>query len=230
MTRSNHEIESEFSKIYHNHSWGGGSLSGPGSDLRLVRPYLGVLRRFLADPKLDIKTIVDIGCGDWAFSRTIDWGDRHYTGIDIVPGVVENLQKTYGSSNRVFVRMNFLEMDPPPADLVIIKDVLQHLSNESILHFLSRTLGRYRYALVTNDYRRYILSFGGRLIPKIEIRSARNVDVADSGYRPIALSAPPFSMSADRVLSYGNCWYSKQAINYYVKETLLWRNQGADHG
>jgi hypothetical protein len=28
-----------------------------------------------------------VGCGDWSFSRSIDWGMATYVGIDVVPDV-----------------------------------------------------------------------------------------------------------------------------------------------
>jgi hypothetical protein len=49
----------------------------------------------------------------------------------------------------------FLSQVPPGGDLLLIKDVLQHLSNHSVQEFLEKVLPRYRYALITNDIARY---------------------------------------------------------------------------
>jgi hypothetical protein len=66
----------------------------------------------------------------------------------------------------------------PAAELLISKDVLQHLSNELVHKFIRNNLrkGKYKWVILTND------------------RGRENRDVASGGYRAIDLTAPPFEL------------------------------------
>lgn len=117
-------------------------------------------------------SVVDAGCGDWDFSRLIDWGGARYLGIDISNVVIERL-KTH-RSDRFEFQMGDITEDLPPADLLICKDVLQHLPIELVNKFIRNNLkkGKYRWALITND----ALAAGG------------NKDTNTGDYRRIDLS------------------------------------------
>src|SRR5262245_8013461 len=84
--------------IYARGIWGGGS--GPGSDPVYVQPYMAYLHAFLDHNR--ISSVVDIGCGDWQFSQHIDWGERSYLGIDVVPSVISANQRRFGRPSRTF--------------------------------------------------------------------------------------------------------------------------------
>jgi hypothetical protein len=68
--------------------------------------------------------------------------------------------------------------DLPAADLLIIKDVLQHLSNELVHKFIKNNLrkGKYKWVILTND------------------RSSENRDIRTGSHRRIDLTAPPFEV------------------------------------
>jgi SAM-dependent methyltransferase len=113
----------EFAKIYREHVWGGTSRSGPGSDPEVLRPDAEPLSNFLRER--NIRSVVDVGCGDWALGRTLDWTGIDYTGVDIVPEVIEMLNATYGSSSVRFLCRDLVADELPCAELCMIKDVLQ---------------------------------------------------------------------------------------------------------
>lgn len=73
---------------------------------------------------------MDVGCGDWQFSQAIDWGTIKYIGYDIVKQVVKANRKKFGTRLISFIHGNGVQCDLPMADLLICKDVLQHLPNE----------------------------------------------------------------------------------------------------
>jgi SAM-dependent methyltransferase len=73
--------------------WGG--HSGDGSLPYWTIEYRTFLERFLH--MNNIRSVVDIGCGDWQFSRFINWGNIRYVGLDVVPSVVDANQKIFGS-------------------------------------------------------------------------------------------------------------------------------------
>jgi 2-polyprenyl-3-methyl-5-hydroxy-6-metoxy-1,4-benzoquinol methylase len=83
-----------------------------------------MLQAFLRDNA--VRSVVDVGCGDWQFSRLIDCSGLDYRGFDVVPAVIEAHRAAFG---REGVRFDLLEdfAALPEADLVLRKDVLQHL-------------------------------------------------------------------------------------------------------
>ena len=115
-------MEESFSKIYSKNIWGGGS--GSGSKMtRNNKKYIEILQGILA--KYEIKTICDIGCGDWEFSQFIDFGEREYLGIDCVLSVIEEDRERFkGDTIRFEHKTIGDDYIPEGYDLIIIKDVI----------------------------------------------------------------------------------------------------------
>ncbi|MEQ8767099.1 MAG: class I SAM-dependent methyltransferase [Planctomycetota bacterium] len=179
------EMKDRFEEIYAKNAWRHGS--GSGSLPKHTRGYVKRLQRFLKDRS--IRSVVDFGCGDWQFSQSIDWSGLHYTGFDIVSSVIEENRARFttpGVEFRLFGG-DFAEL--PDADLLIVKDVLQHWSNEAIHRFLP-VLSRYKYSLVTNCVN-----------PTGE---TENVDIEDGGFRYLDLRRPPFGVAADDIYAFTN--------------------------
>lgn len=132
-------MQAIFTEIYNKKAWGshidGRGSSGPGSRVDIVEPYIQFLQNFLQ--LNDIKSVVDIGCGDWQFAKHIKWDGIDYTGIDIVESVVSYNQDNYSSENVHFMQADFTQGVEKKADVYIIKDVLQHVDNKSLEKFLS---------------------------------------------------------------------------------------------
>ncbi len=84
-----------FSRIYETSAWGGGS--GPGSDPANATAYLARLRAFIRTHS--VKSIVDLGCGDWRLMREVDLTEIDYLGIDVVPSVVDTNNARFGGTN-----------------------------------------------------------------------------------------------------------------------------------
>ena len=181
----NKQLQERFSTIYATDEWGGGS--GEGSFAVHTRGYGGFLERFARQK--NISSIVDIGCGDWQFSRLIDWGESRYLGVDVVPAVIEANRRQFGSDKVDFQLYDGDFSSLPAADLVIIKDVLQHLSHARINDFLA-TLPRYKFALITNC-----------INPAGE---TENRDIPDGGFRQLDLQRPPFELEAEEVYRFSN--------------------------
>lgn len=196
-----------FEHIYRNDLWHGGS--GPGSLPRVNRPYVRFLQGFLRHNR--IRTVVDLGCGDWQFSRRIAWGETRYLGLDVVPHVLEDNRRRYG---RATVTFDVSPGDPnemPAADLLIVKDVFQHLSNEKVHAYLG-VFTKFKYVLVTNCFQKS--------------KHLMNTDIADGGFRPVDLRLSPFALPMASVLEFG----MKRIFNPWrfefttpgVKEVFLW--------
>lgn len=198
------DIENAFTQVYESAGWAANSegqgCSGPGSNLENTRLYRVFLQAFLQDH--NIRSVVDVGCGDWEFSQTIDWKGINYTGFDVVKYVIESNRKRFGSDHIQFVHGDATSMNLPKADLLICKEVLQHLSTEDVQRFLKQ-LPKFKYCLLTNDV-------------NPQTFTSENRDICPPGYRTLDLTKPPFNLIGEKVLSY-------QANSQYkeMKQVLL---------
>jgi SAM-dependent methyltransferase len=175
------ELDKVFSTIYAQGVWGNGS--GAGSDPANVEEYVRFLQDFIRDRS--IRSIVDCGCGDWQLMRHIDLSGVDYLGIDLVPDVLARNQAEFGRPGVRFELGNFTEMALPAADLLLCKDVLQHLPDRNVFRFLAG-LDRFKFALLTNDLGR---------------NADRDATLAASSWHfaPIDLTAAPFNLRAREV-------------------------------
>lgn len=199
--------EELFSEIYDSQIWGvnaDGGLSGEGSSLDNSEEYRNFLEHLLHS--LKIRSVIDAGCGDWIVSCEIDWEGIEYTGYDVVPFLIEKNTLKYGSEHISFVHADLLAADLPPADLLICKDVLQHLSNQDVHDFIQQ-LSKFKYCLITNDVNK-------------NTQSSRNSDICTGGYRTLDLTRAPFFVKARKVLTYASGSGLKQIL-------LIEREEGA---
>jgi SAM-dependent methyltransferase len=168
-----------FNRIYAEGTWGkdvaGKGTSGTGSTLAITREYRAYVEDFLK--KHNVKSVIDAGCGDWGFSSAVDWGDASYLGIDIASDVIAAVRSKH-ETDKIKFQVGDITDELPAADLLISKDVLQHLSNELVHKFIRNNLrkGKHKWVILTND------------------RGSRNRDVASGGHRAIDLAAPPFEV------------------------------------
>ncbi len=174
-----HPLTSTFNRIYTEGTWGkdvaGKGTSGTGSTLEITREYRAYVEDFMK--KHSVKSVVDAGCGDWSFSRAIDWGGASYLGVDIASDVIARLRNQH-EEGQIKFQVGDITDELPAADLLISKDVLQHLSNALVRKFIRNNLrkGKYKWVILTND------------------RGSENRDIANGGYRAIDLSSPPFEV------------------------------------
>jgi SAM-dependent methyltransferase len=174
-------LTSTFNRIYSEGTWGrdgtGTGTSGSGSTLEITREYRAYVEDFIKTH--EVKSVVDAGCGDWGFSNAINWGDASYLGVDIASDVIETVRKKY-EKGKIRFQVGDITEDLPAADLLISKDVLQHLSNELVHTFIRNNLrqGKYKWVILTND----------RTGPR------QNLDTQPGGHRPIDLAAAPFNV------------------------------------
>lgn len=194
------ESEDAFSNIYKHKVWGtneeGEAHSGGGSTLSNTIVYRAFLQNFLKE--YGIKSVVDAGCGDWEFSKTIDWTGIEYTGCDVVKSVVQNNKRKYGKGNIRFLHIDATQSTLPNGELLICKDVLQHLSNALVSKFLLNAC-QFRYCLITNDVDDKTLT-------------ADNIDIPVGSSRLIDLTKPPFNLNGSKVLTYRTSCGMKQVL------------------
>lgn len=189
-----------FSDIYREDRWKGGS--GPGSKQEFTGPYIRYIQRFIRER--GIRSVVDFGCGDWQFSREIDWSGVQYRGIDAVPDMIARNREKFQAPHITFEQGNETLLKHCRADLLLIKDVLQHWPNGRIRKFLG-LLRNFRYALITNCAFEH---------PEL------NQEIKIGDFRPLDLRKPPFSIQAAEVLRFRTPEHPEGFLNKLV---LLWK-------
>jgi len=146
-------MENIFINIYDKNIWGKGSGSGSNVSKDTLK-YIQLLESIITNPEYNIKNICDVGCGDWEFSKFINFGDTEYLGIDCVESVVLKNQETNQQNNIKFehktIGDNYI---PKNYDLIIIKDVIQHWTDEDILNYFNQILINNKYVFCTNGYK-----------------------------------------------------------------------------
>jgi hypothetical protein len=195
-----------FDDIYKGDAWGFGS--GHGSLPSVTKTYRKFIEDFIREN--DIKKVVDYGCGDWQFSRLINWGEATYTGLDIVDSVVQRNTTNYGSDSISFQTIKPGESKLPKGDLLISKDVLQHLAEAEIQAFIRDVLPRYKFALITNC-----------VIPVETL----NASIVSGEFRPLDLRKKPFGVNGAVVHAFtGPKVFSRSTRSFFPswkKQVLL---------
>lgn len=220
---------SVFDEIYREGFWGNGS--GGGSSLEASKQYVQFLKKFLK--RYQIKRIVDVGCGDWQFMRYVDLTGIDYTGVDAAKTVITANERAFGSANIRFAHFEGNYSVVPPADLLLCKDVLQHLDTESVCSLAKSLIPRFRYSLVTNDVPKRSLL--GKMIDKLKYKNllevyGLNKEIDNGDYRLLDLRMPPYLLKANVVLEWeANRHSVLQRIinpkNTLVGETCEWRKR-----
>jgi hypothetical protein len=192
--------EEVFTYMYKHKQFGknskGEAHSGGGSTMERTALYREFLQEFLK--VFNIHSVVDMGCGDWEFSQAIDWSGIDYKGYDVVKSVINKNRKKYETDHIHFKQCDGVYEELPIADLLICKDVLQHLPNEDILAFIQQ-LPKFKYCLITND-----------VDPITETSS--NPNIKRGGFRPVDLTQPPFSLKGIKILTYMSDTVPKQVL------------------
>jgi 2-polyprenyl-3-methyl-5-hydroxy-6-metoxy-1,4-benzoquinol methylase len=190
---SNKEV---FSKIYKEDLWHGGS--GAGSKLENVKEYVDILQKYIDKP--EVKTVLDLGCGDWQFSKFLDLSSVSYLGVDVVESVIESNSTSYSASNIKFISRDITTYEVPKADLIICKDVLQHLSNKDVVTILVKIITSSKFSLITNDFK-----------PE----NTENKDINNGDYRCLDLTLSPFYLDVVTILESERVgWKPKRTVTF----------------
>lgn len=139
-------------KIYSENWWGrdkknnGKYFSGRGShDEFIINPYISAVRLFLEYKQF---IVIDLGCGDFNVGRNIFMYSKEYIACDIVEELVNYNKVIFKFPNLKFLNIDLIKDNLPEGDVLIIRQVLQHLSNENILKFLNKVY-KYKFLIIT---------------------------------------------------------------------------------
>ena len=200
LKQSANNLNTLFDVVYETNYWGSGS--GSGSNENLCQGYVAFLQEFFKT--YHIKSIVDAGCGDWQFSKNIDFSGITYQGFDVASFVINANTPRYSKDNISFHLYDGDFSKLPSADLLICKDVLQHLPIAKIQEFIT-ILPRFKYALITND-----------------IGTNNNTEILPTQGRTLDLREDPFYLDCSIVFEIQeNC---PKSWGIKSKPVMLWKN------
>lgn len=185
-----------FSKIHEDNFWASKeSVSGVGSEIS----YTSNLRESLAEmiSIFDIRSICDAPCGDFNWIKRVlsEESSLSYTGIDIVPQLIDKNNKLYQTEKVKFIKGDICKDPLPKSDLLIVRDVLFHLSNQDLILFkenLRKT--DFRYLLVSQH------SHG----------QENNKDILTGDFRELDVGLRPLYFPTEKIiLTIDDCpdWY-----------------------
>lgn len=178
-------VEEVFTGIYEKGVWGTKNIrSGGGSTvehtIEIIQLLPGLFKRY------QIKSILDLPCGDFSWMQNMELSAIQYIGGDIVEQLIKRNIENYAQPNRSFTKLDIVK-DPLPVgiDLILCRDCFVHLSNQHIRQSIDniRSSGA-RYLLVT--------SF---------TKTTENTDILTGEWRRINMELPPFNLKPIEILN-----------------------------
>jgi hypothetical protein len=89
-----------------------------------------------------------LGCGDFNIGQHLVPYTKKYIASDIVDALIEQNKKRFKASHLQFLCLDIVKDPIPKADVVILRQVLQHLSNAEISIILKK-LSQYNFLILT---------------------------------------------------------------------------------
>lgn len=190
-----------FTDIYRRQLWGrekahpSAFFSGCGShDPVIISPYVNAMQNFLSS--LAVKPdVVDLGCGDFAVGSRLRPYCSAYIACDIVPDLIKSNRKQFERMDVDFRLLDLTENELPKGEVVFIRQVFQHLSNDLICKALPTLAQTYRYLILTEhipDDKDFTPNLDKPVGPDLRLK-------INSG---VVLTKPPFHLAVidERVL------------------------------
>jgi len=194
--------EDVFNEIYRNNFWNSQeSISGKGSEIiqteYLVEEVQSILKNF------QIKSILDIACGDFNWMKFLNLEKVKYVGADIVDEIIQINNEKYYSNNIKFKKLNIIEDKLPNVDLIFCRDCLVHFSFEDINKSIAN---------IKKSGSKYLMATS-------HLNIENNVDIKTGSWRPLNLLEAPFSFPMPIYTV-----NEKSTLNEDVDKTiLLWK-------
>ena len=187
-------LKETFQDVYQNWRFGGWpeSKSGAGSTMEETETIRQQIKQLVKDK--EIKSVVDFPCGDFNWMKDIVYSFESYTGCDIVPELISDNQK-YSNSIIKFQEADITQDEIPEADLLIVRDVIGHLSLEDGKKVINNILkSKCKYLLITTWY-----SLNDENYANTHLNKDNDVSVNGNWHRgaaafyPVCLHSAPFN-------------------------------------
>ena len=188
---SNQEI---FSKIYREGYWDSSGPkkydSGSGSHQQhIVDVYLKAIEYFLASLNAKPK-VVDLGCGNFSVGSKIRHLCDNYVACDIVQSVINWNTEQYCDLDVDFRILDITRDDLPPGDVVFVRQVFQHLSNDQIIQVIPKIVLKYKYLVLTEH-----LPASNDFLHNLDIPTGPDTRHSlPNGRSGVVLTSPPFNL------------------------------------
>lgn len=114
---------------------------------QLIDPYIEVVKEFLTSFERPL-TVCDLGCGDFNVGNYFLPFVAHFQAVDIVPDLIVYHTTNYQRENLSFHCLDIAVDTLPVGDFALVRQVLQHLSNEKVQGILDK-LQQFRFVLLT---------------------------------------------------------------------------------
>lgn len=138
-------------QVYAMKLWGSGTssfYSGEGSHHpNMVNPYIGTVNTFLRSFKAPL-VVCDLGCGDFNVGKELVQHTKKYVAVDIVSELISYNKSVFKAKNLEFLCLDIATDALPHGDCVLLRQVLQHLSNGEIQRILPK-LSAFKYVMLT---------------------------------------------------------------------------------
>ena len=138
-------------QVYDMKLWGGKAsefYSGVGSHIpEIINPYLDSLTTFLESFSTPL-VVCDLGCGDFNIGKHLFKHAKKYIAIDIVEKLINRNKKLFKEDNLEFHCLDIAKDELPTGDCIILRQVLQHLSNAETQRIVQK-LYAYKYIVLT---------------------------------------------------------------------------------
>lgn len=120
----------KFTYIFKSNTWGSNeSISGPGSEVKNtknIRTEIPIIIK-----KYNIDSIFDIPCGDYNWFKKINH-KINYVGADIVDEIIHLNNSNFKNFNTKFIKHNIINDKIDQYDLIIVRDLFIHFSDNDI--------------------------------------------------------------------------------------------------
>ncbi len=184
-----------FQNIYKKSLWGKNAapfFSGPGShDAMVVDPFVKDILSFFASlPSLPV--VVDLGCGDFNVGSKLFQASKLYIACDVVPELIEHNKENFLNKSIDFQCVDIVKDSLPAGEVVMLRQVLQHLSNQDIALVLPK-LAAFKYVIITEHIP------NTTFVPNIDKPSGLGIRMhngikKNSG---VVITAPPFNFRVE---------------------------------
>jgi len=204
VEQKNNSLESLFTELYSKNAWGAKTtVSGPTSTLEKTIELRSSLLSILH--QLEIKTILDCGCGDFHWMKELNLSSIQYLGVDIVEPLIKYNQINYTTEYVHFQKMNLLVDPPETTDVWFARDLCCLYSYKEIKLF----------------FKKFIESNTAYLAITSIDSNQENTDGVTGTWRPLNILAPPFNLQNPvAICSDGYQWFRKKTLYFYSRDQI----------
>ncbi len=199
--------KNKFSYIYNNSYWKNqtnGSRSGSGSNVSSTKNIILELNKLIKEK--NIKSILDIPCGDWNWMQKLNLKNVSYLGGDIVDEIIKENNIKFSSDRIKFESIDIIFDKLPDSDLIIIRDLLVHLKDNEIFDFFKNIKkSNFKYIAITS-FDHILQNTKGTI---------------DDNWRPLNLTIAPFYLRQPEIKLDDSC---NGTFNEKFKKLYVWEN------